>query len=219
MDSSTIVQCKEIENVVGGGVVLSEITGSRAYERYTGPQIRRLFSTEADLYAGTERISVVSSCMASLLIGDYASIDETDGAGMNLMDIKKHCWSKEALEVTATGLEEKLGKLAPAYATAGSISQYFVHRQSRDNPNSLAACESDSHVQGERDIRPLPELDELNAEKQYIQSSGGKILPPPLSMLQESFQRLLHKQDETRAEWEYPFAVADINISFMLAQI
>ncbi|CAH8355231.1 unnamed protein product [Eruca vesicaria subsp. sativa] len=149
MDSSTTVQCREIENAVGGGMVLSEITGSRAYERYTGPQIRKLFSTEGDLYERTERISLVSSFMASLLIGDYASIDETDGAGMNLMDIKKRCWSKEALEATATGLEEKLGKLAPAYATAGSISQYFVHRYgfekncvvvqwSGDNPNSLA---------------------------------------------------------------------------------
>ncbi|XP_004493260.1 uncharacterized protein [Cicer arietinum] len=34
-----------------------------------------------------------------------------------------------------------------------------------------------------------------------------------------SFQRLLHKQDGTRAEWEYPFAVAGINISFMLVQM
>lgn len=37
--------------------------------------------------------------------------------------------------------------------------------------------------------------------------------------LQESFQRLLHKQDGSRADWEYPFAVAGINISFMLAQM
>ncbi|XP_062111868.1 uncharacterized protein LOC133823228 [Humulus lupulus] len=35
----------------------------------------------------------------------------------------------------------------------------------------------------------------------------------------ESFQRLLNKQDGTRAEWEYPFAVAGINISFMLVQM
>ncbi|CAL1361969.1 unnamed protein product [Linum trigynum] len=34
-----------------------------------------------------------------------------------------------------------------------------------------------------------------------------------------SFQRLLHKIDGKRAEWEYPFAVAGINISFMLAQM
>ncbi|CAK8573334.1 unnamed protein product [Lathyrus sativus] len=34
-----------------------------------------------------------------------------------------------------------------------------------------------------------------------------------------SFQRLLLKQDGVRAEWEYPFAVAGINISFMLVQM
>ncbi|ESQ43707.1 hypothetical protein EUTSA_v10013140mg [Eutrema salsugineum] len=149
MDSSTTMQCKEIENAVGGAMELSEITGSRAYERYTGPQIRKLFTIEEDTYKSTERISLVSSFMASLLIGEYASIDETDGAGMNLMDIKKRCWSKAALEATAMGLEEKLGKLAPAYATAGFISPYFVQRfgfekscvvvqWSGDNPNSLA---------------------------------------------------------------------------------
>lgn len=99
MDSSTTMQCKEIENAVGGPMELSQITGSRAYERFTGPQIRKLFTAQADTYKSTERISLVSSFMASLLIGDYASIDETDGAGMNLMDIKKRCWSKAALEV------------------------------------------------------------------------------------------------------------------------
>ncbi|XP_044498005.1 ELMO domain-containing protein A-like isoform X2 [Mangifera indica] len=35
----------------------------------------------------------------------------------------------------------------------------------------------------------------------------------------DSFQRLLHKKDGARAEWEYPFAVAGINISFMLIQM
>eukprot|EP00262_Sarcandra_glabra_P002837 TRINITY_DN13221_c0_g1_i1.p1 TRINITY_DN13221_c0_g1~~TRINITY_DN13221_c0_g1_i1.p1 ORF type:complete len:322 (-),score=56.79 TRINITY_DN13221_c0_g1_i1:241-1206(-) len=35
----------------------------------------------------------------------------------------------------------------------------------------------------------------------------------------DAFQNLLHKQEGTRAEWEYPFAVAGINISFMLVQM
>lgn len=34
-----------------------------------------------------------------------------------------------------------------------------------------------------------------------------------------SFQMLLHKQIGMRAEWEYPFAVAGVNISFMLVQM
>lgn len=35
----------------------------------------------------------------------------------------------------------------------------------------------------------------------------------------DSFLMLLHKQVGARAEWEYPFAVAGINISFMLIQM
>ncbi|GER38004.1 ELMO/CED-12 family protein [Striga asiatica] len=35
----------------------------------------------------------------------------------------------------------------------------------------------------------------------------------------EAFQNLLHKRDGQRSEWEYPFAVAGINISFMLVQM
>ncbi|KAM7279821.1 hypothetical protein ACFE04_006955 [Oxalis oulophora] len=149
MDSSTTAQCREIEKAVGGALELSKITGSRGYERFTGPQIRKIFETHPDVYRDTERISLVSSFMASVLIGDYACIDQTDGAGMNLMDIKSRTWSKLALEATAPGLEEKLGKLAPAHAVAGKIASYFVERYhfskdclvvqwSGDNPNSLA---------------------------------------------------------------------------------
>ncbi|XP_051138722.1 uncharacterized protein LOC127256648 [Andrographis paniculata] len=35
----------------------------------------------------------------------------------------------------------------------------------------------------------------------------------------EAFQKLLHKRDGDRSEWEYPFAAAGINISFMLVQM
>ncbi|XP_020274629.1 xylulose kinase-like [Asparagus officinalis] len=149
MDSSTTLQCREIEKEVGGALELSRLSGSRAHERYTGPQIRKLYETKRDVYNDTERISLVSSFMASLFVGGHASIDETDGAGMNLMDIRERVWSKIALEATAPGLEEKLGKLAPAHAVAGSIAHYFVERYrfkesclviqwSGDNPNSLA---------------------------------------------------------------------------------
>ena len=38
-------------------------------------------------------------------------------------------------------------------------------------------------------------------------------------MLQKSFQDLLRKQVGERSVWEYPFAVAGINITFMLIQM
>ncbi|KAI7992592.1 ELMO domain-containing protein A [Camellia lanceoleosa] len=42
---------------------------------------------------------------------------------------------------------------------------------------------------------------------------------PILDRFQEAFQSLLHKRDGRRAEWEYPFAVAGINMSFTLVQM
>ncbi|KAJ8537853.1 hypothetical protein K7X08_014393 [Anisodus acutangulus] len=89
MDCSTTEQCKAIEIAVGGGLELAKLTGSRAHERYDGPQIRKSSEKHPEIYQNTKRISLVSSFMASLLIGGYACIDQTDGAGMNLMDIER----------------------------------------------------------------------------------------------------------------------------------
>ncbi|KAI5403104.1 xylulose kinase 2 [Lathyrus oleraceus] len=149
MDCSTTVECRAIEKACGGALELAKVTGSRAYERFTGPQIKKIFDHQPEVYNNTERISLVSSFMASLFVGAYAAIDHSDGGGMNLMDIKEKAWSKVALEATAPGLESKLGNLAPAYAVAGNIASYFVERYhfnkdclvvqwSGDNPNSVA---------------------------------------------------------------------------------
>lgn len=149
MDSSTAKQCRAIEAAVGGAAVLADITGSRAYERFTGPQIRKLYEYQREVYDDTERISLVSSFMASILVGNYVGIDYSDGAGMNLMDLKQRVWSKAVLDATAPGLEEKLGDLAPSHEIAGKLNAFFVERYnfspdclvihwSGDNPNSLA---------------------------------------------------------------------------------
>lgn len=37
--------------------------------------------------------------------------------------------------------------------------------------------------------------------------------------MQKSFQQLLRKQVGDRSVWEYPFAVAGVNITFMLIQM
>ena len=149
MDSSTSEQCRERDTALGGRQAVAELTGSRSYERFTGNQIARIRQTQPDAYANTERICLVSSFMASLMIGDYAPIDASDGSGMNMMDLRRKTWAAAALAVTAPGLEERLGPIVPSHQTVGKMHAYYVRKCgfhpecqviafSGDNPNSLA---------------------------------------------------------------------------------
>ncbi|KAM0735926.1 Xylulose kinase [Formica fusca] len=148
MDSSTSKECSVLEEIVGGPHKLAEITGSRAYERFSGPQIAKIARTKPEAYCNTERISLVSSFLASLFLGDYAPIDWSDGSGMNLLNIRTKDWDDLLLETCASGLREKLGKPVPSYSDIGPISPYFVERFdfkekcriiafTGDNPGSL----------------------------------------------------------------------------------
>ncbi len=137
MDSSTNKECVEIQDAMGGASAMAEATGSAAFERFTGPQIRKFFKTEPKAYEATAGISLVSSFMASLLAGRIALIDQGDGSGMNLMDIRTRKWHGKALEATAPGLAVKLPPLAEPWSVLGAISPYFAQKYGV-NPKALA---------------------------------------------------------------------------------
>jgi xylulokinase len=137
MDSSTAKECAEIRKKLGGVKYTASRTGSDAFERFTGPQIRKFFKTEKAAYEKTSRIALVSSFMASLLAGKIAPMDFGDGAGMNLMDIRNKVWSMEALKATAPSLKLKLPPLAASGQVIGKVSNYFVEKYGL-NPEALA---------------------------------------------------------------------------------
>lgn len=63
------------------------VVGSRCYERFTGPQIRKYMIANPREVSDTERICLISSFIPSLFVGKYVGIDFGDGSGMNLMGI------------------------------------------------------------------------------------------------------------------------------------
>jgi xylulokinase len=128
MDSSTAAECAEIRKKLGGIKATAQLTGSDTFERFTGPQIRKFYQTEPEAYAQTAGIALVSSFMASLLAGKIAPIDHGDGAGMNLMDIRKKVWYPDALAATAPDLKQKLPPLAESWKVVGTVSPYFVKK-------------------------------------------------------------------------------------------
>jgi xylulokinase len=166
MDSSTAAQCAALEASLGGAQATASLTGSRAYERFTGNQIAKLGAANAGAYAATERISLISSAMPSILAGRYAAVDATDGAGMNLTDLRADggagtAWAAAALaafdEQIGGGAGAPGGALAgklgaapvPAYEEVGKVAGNLVATYgfnpgcrviawSGDNPNSVA---------------------------------------------------------------------------------
>jgi xylulokinase len=148
MDSSTSKQCEEIRNALGGMRETIKLTGSNTFERFSGPQIRKFYQENTEEYKNTSIIHIVSSYMASILLGKNAPIDHGDGSGMNLMNIETKQWDNKALKATAPSLKEKLPNLTKSYDVIGNISPYFIDKYgfnpetllvawSGDNPNSL----------------------------------------------------------------------------------
>ncbi|HTA92981.1 MAG TPA: FGGY family carbohydrate kinase [Polyangiaceae bacterium] len=148
MDSSTSTECAEIAAALGGDANVVTLTGSRAIERFTGPQIRKFWKTEPDSYAKTQEVALVSSFIASILIGASAPIDHGDGAGMNLLDLRAGAWSPALLEATAPELARRLRAPVPSGTRIGELAPYFVEKYgfasqtpviafTGDNPSSL----------------------------------------------------------------------------------
>jgi xylulokinase len=128
MDSSTSQACREITGAMEshGGII--QATGSAAIERFTGPQIRAFWQQHPEAYEATRHIALVSSFMCSVISGKIAPIDPGDGAGMNLMDIRRFTWHSAALSATAPDLIKKLPSLAPSGSIIGTVSPYFAKR-------------------------------------------------------------------------------------------
>ncbi|XP_024938369.1 xylulose kinase isoform X2 [Cephus cinctus] len=144
MDSSTSEQCRRLEDGVGGPLKLAEITGSRAYERFSGAQIAKIAQKKPEAYAITERISLISSFAASLFLGDFAPIDWSDGSGMNLLNIRTKDWHQKALEACAPDLRDRLGTPTSSYSNLGPLSSYFVERFGFDEKCRVIAFTGDN---------------------------------------------------------------------------
>jgi xylulokinase len=147
MDESAGAHGAAIERALGGADATARLTGSRAYARFTGPQLRKFHDTNPGGYDAATRVHLVSSFLASLLIGSDAPLEPGDASGMNLMDIRASEWSLAALDATAPGLALKLPEIRPSWTVAGRLSAYWRNRYSfsaspvvawsGDNPSSL----------------------------------------------------------------------------------
>lgn len=147
LDCSTTAQCAALTASLGGDRAVARLTGSRAYERFTAAQIRKFASQDAGAYEATARIHLVSSFMASLLIGADAPLEPADASGTNLMGLGSSQWLDAALDATAPALRDRLPPIGASSAAVGRIAEFWRRRcgfgdarviaWTGDNPSSL----------------------------------------------------------------------------------
>ncbi|KAM3488879.1 hypothetical protein MY3957_007820 [Beauveria namnaoensis] len=138
-DQSTQDECDAFDAALGGREELAKVTGSGAHHRFTGPQIMRLRRTQPRVYDNTARISLVSSWLASVLLGRIAPLDVGDVCGMNLWDMPNQRWNPALLALAGGGadgadaLRARLGEpCMDGGQTLGPIAGYFAARYGFD---------------------------------------------------------------------------------------
>ncbi|KAF8329496.1 uncharacterized protein EI90DRAFT_3155380 [Cantharellus anzutake] len=129
-DSSTREECDIIEAAAGGPQMLSDLTGSRAYERFTGSQILKVCRRTPKIYEATARISLVSSFLATLFLCQFSPLEVADASGMNLMNVTTRRWEESLLQLCGgPSLREKLGEEPLLGGTIiGKIGVWWVKR-------------------------------------------------------------------------------------------
>ena len=128
-----------------------------------------------DMYAKTERIALVSSFLASVLLGTHAPMDISEACGMNLWDVPNNTWNEPLLELTAgkdgaAELRQKLGDVRQdGGGSMGSIAGYFVDKHgfspecqvapfTGDNPATILALP----------LRPLDAIVSLGTSTTFL---------------------------------------------------
>lgn len=131
------------------------------------------------MYAATSRISLVSSWLASIMLGSIAPLDISDVTGMNLWDIPSNKWNEDLLLLTAgsadgvEALRSKLGAVRQdGGGSMGAISSYFVKRYgfssecqiapfTGDNPGTILALP----------LRPLDAIVSLGTSSTFLMNT------------------------------------------------
>ncbi|KAJ2787371.1 hypothetical protein GGI15_000796 [Coemansia interrupta] len=219
-DSSTSKQCRQLEAQAGGPVGLAALTGSAAFERFTGAQIAKIKQDNQEVWRRTERISLVSSFVTSLLAGKLAPIDLADASGTNLLDIQHGHWHKQLCDSIDPQLIEKLGpSLCLANKTIGSLSPYFQEKYgfnsclvvafTGDNPAAYAGFESISGCEcapaivslGTSDTVLFP-LDKYpyGEDSRALETPDGHVLRHPVDP-ERYLAMLCYKNGSLAREW------------------
>ncbi|MBE6896889.1 MAG: xylulokinase [Ruminococcaceae bacterium] len=120
-DQRTQKECDEITSVVGKEKLI-EITANPALTGFTASKLRWVMNNEPDVFAKCTKVMLPKDYIRYMLTGEFAT-EVSDASGMQFMDIKNRCWSKELLDILGIDIG-LLPKMYESYEISGKVNKY-----------------------------------------------------------------------------------------------
>jgi len=119
-DTSTVTQCKELTEQLGGEESVVALIGNAMLPGYTAPKILWVYQNEPENWAKTASVLLPHDYINWWLTGNL-SMEYGDASGTALLDVATRTWSQPVLEAVAPALEEKLPPLRSSSEPAGKL--------------------------------------------------------------------------------------------------
>ncbi len=117
-DQRTSVECVEITEKVGEKRLI-DITANPALTGFTASKILWVRNNEPEIYEKCRKILLPKDYIRYMLTGEFAT-EVSDASGMQLLDIKNRCWSKEVLSALDIPIEY-LGDVHESIVVSGKV--------------------------------------------------------------------------------------------------
>ncbi|THD28682.1 Xylulose kinase [Fasciola hepatica] len=128
MDASSSKQCIELEERLGGPLILAQKIGTKVFSRFTCPIILRIKELEPEVYDETAKISLVSSFAASLWTGHLVPFDYADACGTGLFSLSQSKLDQDVCKNIDENLQQKIDAPVPSHTIVGNVSPY-IHKK------------------------------------------------------------------------------------------
>ncbi len=120
-DQRTQKECDEITSIVGKEKLIGT-TANPALTGFTASKLRWVMNNEPDLFAKCAKIMLPKDYIRYMLTGEFAT-EVSDASGMQFMDIKNRCWSKELLDILGVDIS-LLPRMHESYEVTGNVNKY-----------------------------------------------------------------------------------------------
>ncbi|WP_346884675.1 xylulokinase [Clostridium sp. UBA4395] len=117
-DQRTAKECVEITEKVGEKRLI-DITANPALTGFTASKILWVRNNEPEIYEKCRKILLPKDYIRYMLTGEFAT-EVSDASGMQLLDIKNRCWSKEVLNALDIPIEY-LGDVHESIVVSGKV--------------------------------------------------------------------------------------------------